>query len=36
MKLGTQLDLGAGYSVLDGDPDPLPLKGHSPIAIFGP
>jgi len=33
MKLGTQAGLGPGHNVLDGDPDPLPLKGHSPIPI---
>jgi len=35
MKLGTQVGLGPGHIVLDGDPAPPPLKGHSP-PIFGP
>ena len=30
MKLGTQLGLGPGQIVLDGDPAPPPAKGHSP------
>ena len=30
MKLGTQVGLGHGHIVLDGDPAPRPLKGHSP------
>jgi len=30
MKLGTQVGLGHGHIVLDGDPAPPPLKGHSP------
>jgi len=30
MKLGTQVGLGPGHIVLDGDPDPTPRKGHSP------
>jgi len=36
MKLGTEVGLGSGYIVLDGDPAPLPKnkKGHSP-PIFG-
>ena len=34
MKLGTQVDLGPGHIVLDGDPAPLP-KGAEP-PIFGP
>ena len=34
-KLGTQVGLGPGYIVLDGDPAPPPPKGHSP-PIFGP
>jgi len=29
-KLGVQVDLGPGHTVLDGDPPPPPLKGHSP------
>jgi len=34
MKVGTQVGLGPGHIVLDGDPDPLP-KGAQP-PIFGP
>jgi len=30
MKLGKQVGLGADHIVLDGDPAPLPPKGHSP------
>ena len=30
MKLGTQVGLGPGHIVLDGDPPPPPPKGHSP------
>jgi len=30
MKLGMQVGLGPGHIVLDGDPAPPPLKGHSP------
>jgi len=30
MKLGTQVGLGPGHTVLDGDPAPPPPKGHSP------
>jgi len=30
MKLGMQVGLGPGHIVLDGDPAPSPLKGHSP------
>ena len=30
MKLGMQVGLGPGHIVLDGDPAPLPSKGHSP------
>ena len=30
MKLGTQVGLGPGHIVLDGDPDTPPPKGHSP------
>ena len=33
--LDTQVGLGPGHTVLDGDPPPPPLKGHSP-PIFGP
>jgi len=35
MKLGMQVGLGPGDIVLDGNPAPPPLKGHSP-SIFGP
>jgi len=30
MKLGTQVGLGPGHIMLDGDPGPIPPKGHSP------
>jgi len=30
MKLGMQVGLGPGHSVLDGDPAPPPPKGYSP------
>jgi len=30
MKLGMQVGLGPGHIVLDEDPVPPPLKGHSP------
>jgi len=30
MPLGTEVGLGTGYIVLDGDPAPLPKRGHSP------
>jgi len=30
MKLGMQVGLSHGHIVLDGDPAPLPPKGHSP------
>jgi len=30
MKLGTQVGLGPGHTVLDGDPAIPPPKGHSP------
>ena len=33
--LGTEVDLGPGYIVLDGDPAP-PRKGHSSPPLFGP
>jgi len=36
MKLGVQVGLGLGHTVLDGDPAPPPPKGHSPYPIFGP
>jgi len=35
MPLGTEVGLGPGHIVLDGDRAPLPQKGHSP-QIFGP
>jgi len=35
MKLGTQVGLGSGHIVLDGDPAPPPQKGTEP-PIFGP
>ena len=35
MSLGTELGLGPGDFVLDGDPAPLPQKGAEP-PIFGP
>jgi len=35
MKLGTQVGLGPGHLVLDGDPAPLPKNGAQP-PIFGP
>jgi len=34
MKLGTQVGLGPGHIVLDGNPAPLPKRGRSP-PIFG-
>jgi len=37
MPLGTEVGLGPGHVVLDGDPATLPEKnGHSPHPIFGP
>jgi len=30
MPLGMEIGLGPGHIVLDGDPAPLPEKGHSP------
>ena len=35
MKLGVEVGLIPGHTVLDGDPDPL-QKGHSPHPNFGP
>jgi len=35
MKLGTQVGLGPGHNVLDGDPAPLPKK-ETEAPIFGP
>jgi len=34
MKLGTQVGLGPGHILLDGDPAPPPSKGHSPPKIL--
>jgi len=34
MPLGTEVDLGPGHIVLDGDPAP-PRKGHSSPPLFG-
>jgi len=31
-----EVDLGPGHIVLDGDPAPLPKKGHSPLPNFRP
>jgi len=36
MPLGTEVDLGPGQIVLDGDPAPAPRKGHSSPPLFGP
>jgi len=36
MKLDMWVGLGPGHIVLDGDPAPLPTKGHSPSPIFSP
>jgi len=37
MKLGMQVGLGPGHTVLDGDPAPPPQKGAElPSPIFGP
>ena len=36
MKLGTQVGLGPGPFVLDGDLAPAPPHGQSPLPIFGP
>jgi len=35
MRLGTEVGLDLGDIVLDGDPAPPPLKGHSLPPIFG-
>jgi len=35
MKLGTQIGLGPGHIVLDGDPPPPLAKSHN-TPIFGP
>jgi len=34
MKLGTQVGLGPGHVVLDGDPAPLPKKGTEPPHVY--
>ena len=36
MKLGTQIVLGPGHIVLDGDSAPLPQRGTAPTPIFDP
>jgi len=36
MALGTEVGLGPGHIVLDGDPVPHPKRGWSPSPIFGP
>jgi len=36
MPLGTEVGLGPGDFVFDGDPARLRKKGHSPDPIFGP
>jgi len=36
MKLGVQVGLGPGHIVLDGDPAPLPPKGHNAASNFRP
>jgi len=36
MKLGIEVGLGPGHTVLDGDSAPPPPKGHNPHPIFGP
>ena len=36
MPLGTEVGLGPGDFVLDGDPAPLPKKGAEPLPIFRP
>ena len=36
MKLGMQVGLGPGHTVLDGDPPPPPPKGHRFPPIFDP
>ena len=35
MPLGTEAGIGAGDIVLDEDPAPPPLKGHSSARLFG-
>jgi len=34
MALGMEVGLGSSQIVLDGDPAPLPKKGHSPPLFF--
>jgi len=36
MPLGTKAGLGPGHVVLDGDPDPSPLKGAQQLSSFRP
>jgi len=36
MPLGTEVGLGPGHIVLDGDPAPLPKRGQSSPSICGP
>jgi len=36
MALGTEVGLGPGYIVLDGNPAPLPKKGAEPLPNFRP
>ena len=36
MPLGTEVGLGPGDIVLDGDPTPPKKKGHSSPPLFGP
>jgi len=36
MPLGTEVGLGPGHVVLDGDPTPTPKRGHSSPPVFGP
>jgi len=31
MAFGMEVDLSPGHIVLDGDPAPLPKRGHSPL-----
>jgi len=35
-RIKMPLGLGSGYIVLDGEPTPLPRKGHSSPSLFGP
>jgi len=36
MPLGTEVNLGRGHIVLDGEPAPLPWKGAQQSPVFGP